>query len=141
VGLPLAHERQRHVPPLQGEPAPHAGGGVDHQHGLGQCRSAQADPRRVRDHEGAIVNFTAGLAQLVGERGIRVNSVLPGPVWTPLIPATLPPDQVEGFGRDTPLGRPAQPAELAPIYVLLASDEASYMSGSAVAVTGGRPVI
>jgi NAD(P)-dependent dehydrogenase (short-subunit alcohol dehydrogenase family) len=91
--------------------------------------------------KGAIVNFTAGLAQLVGERGIRVNSVLPGPVWTPLIPATLPPDQVEGFGRDTPLGRPAQPAELAPIYVLLASDEASYMSGSAVAVTGGRPVI
>jgi NAD(P)-dependent dehydrogenase (short-subunit alcohol dehydrogenase family) len=91
--------------------------------------------------KGAIVNFSAGLAQLVGERGIRVNSVLPGPVWTPLIPSTLPPEQVEGFGRNTPLGRPAQPAELAPVYVLLASDESSYTSGSAVAVTGGRPVI
>jgi NAD(P)-dependent dehydrogenase (short-subunit alcohol dehydrogenase family) len=91
--------------------------------------------------KGAIVNFTAGLAQLLGERGIRVNSVLPGPVWTPLIPSTMPPDQVEGFGADTPLGRPAQPAELAPAYVLLASDEASYITGSAVAVTGGRPVL
>jgi len=82
-----------------------------------------------------------GLAQLLGPRGIRVNAVLPGPVWTPLIPSTLPPEQVEWFGEDTPLGRPAQPAELAPIYVLLASDESSYLSGSAVAVTGGRPVI
>ena len=91
--------------------------------------------------KGAIVNFTAGLAQLLGSRGIRVNSVMPGPVWTPLIPSTMPPDQVEGFGANTPLGRPAQPAELAPVYVLLASDEASYVSGSAVPVTGGRPVI
>jgi hypothetical protein len=91
--------------------------------------------------KGAIVNFSAGLAQLLGERGIRINSVLPGPVWTPLIPATLPPDQVEGFGADTPLGRPAQPVELAPVYVLLASDESSYVSGAAVPVTGGRPVI
>ena len=91
--------------------------------------------------KGAIVNFSAGLAQLLGPRGIRVNSVLPGPVWTPLIPSTMPPEQVEDFGADTPLGRPGQPAELAPIYVLLASDEASYMSGAAVAVTGGRPVI
>jgi NAD(P)-dependent dehydrogenase (short-subunit alcohol dehydrogenase family) len=91
--------------------------------------------------KGAIVNFSAGLAQLLGPRGIRVNSVLPGPVWTPLIPATMPPDQVEEFGADTPLGRPGQPAELAPIYVLLASDEGSYVSGSAVPVTGGRPVL
>jgi NAD(P)-dependent dehydrogenase (short-subunit alcohol dehydrogenase family) len=91
--------------------------------------------------KGAIANFTAGLAQLLGPRGIRVNSVLPGPVWTPLIPATMPPDQVEGFGADTPLGRPGQPAELAPVFVLLASDEASYMTGSAVAVTGGKPVL
>ena len=91
--------------------------------------------------KGAIANFTAGLAQLLGPRGIRVNSVLPGPVWTPLIPATLPPDHVEGFGADTPLGRPGQPAELAPVFVLLASDEASYISGSAVAVTGGKPVL
>ena len=91
--------------------------------------------------KGAIANFTAGLAQQLGERGIRVNSVLPGPIWTPLIPSTMPPDQVEEFGRNTPLGRPGQPAELAPIYVLLASDEASYMSGGEYPVTGGKPVL
>jgi NAD(P)-dependent dehydrogenase (short-subunit alcohol dehydrogenase family) len=91
--------------------------------------------------KGAIENFTAGLAQLVAERGIRANSVLPGPIWTPLIPATLRPDEVEGFGSQVPLGRPGQPAELAPVYVLLASDEASYVSGSAVAVTGGNPIV
>lgn len=89
----------------------------------------------------AIANFTASLAQLIGDRGIRVNSVAPGPVWTPLIPATMPADSVEGFGDDTPLGRPAQPAELAPVYVLLASDESSYVSGARFAVTGGKPVL
>jgi NAD(P)-dependent dehydrogenase (short-subunit alcohol dehydrogenase family) len=91
--------------------------------------------------KGAIANFTAGLAQLLGERGIRVNSVLPGPIWTPLIPSTMPPDQVKEFGQQVPLGRPGQPAELAGIYVLLASDEASYMSGGAYPVTGGKPVL
>ena len=89
----------------------------------------------------AIVNFSAGLAQMLGDRGIRVNSVAPGPIWTPLIPATMPPDQVEGFGEDTPLGRAGQPAELAPAYVLLASDDGSYISGARIAVTGGRPII
>jgi NAD(P)-dependent dehydrogenase (short-subunit alcohol dehydrogenase family) len=91
--------------------------------------------------KGAIANFTAGLAQLLAERGIRVNSVLPGPIWTPLIPSTMPPDQVAEFGKHVPLGRPGQPAELAPLYVLLASDEASYMSGGAYPVTGGNPVL
>jgi len=91
--------------------------------------------------KGAIANFTAGLAQLLADRGIRVNSVLPGPIWTPLIPSTMPPDQVEDFGKQVPLGRPGQPAELAPIYVLLASDEASYMSGGAYPVTGGNPIL
>jgi NAD(P)-dependent dehydrogenase (short-subunit alcohol dehydrogenase family) len=89
----------------------------------------------------AIANFCASLAQLLGDRGIRVNSVAPGPVWTPLIPATMPPEKVESFGQDTPLGRPGQPAELAPVYVLLASDEGSYISGARVAVTGGRPIL
>jgi NAD(P)-dependent dehydrogenase (short-subunit alcohol dehydrogenase family) len=74
-------------------------------------------------------------------RGIRVNSVAPGPIWTPLIPATMPEERVQHFGEDTPLGRAGQPAELAPVYVLLASDEASYVSGARVAVTGGRPVL
>jgi NAD(P)-dependent dehydrogenase (short-subunit alcohol dehydrogenase family) len=91
--------------------------------------------------KGAIANFSAGLAQLLGERGIRVNSVAPGPIWTPLIPSTMPPEHVEKFGTNTPLGRPGQPAELAPVYVLLASDEASYVSGTRVEVTGGRPVL
>jgi NAD(P)-dependent dehydrogenase (short-subunit alcohol dehydrogenase family) len=89
----------------------------------------------------AIANLCASLAQMLGERGIRVNSVAPGPIWTPLIPATMPPERVEKFGSDTPLGRAGQPAELAPVYVLLASDEASYISGARIAVTGGRPIL
>lgn len=89
----------------------------------------------------AIANFCASLAQLLGDRGIRVNSVAPGPIWTPLIPSTLPAEAVESFGDNTPLGRMGQPAELAPVYVLLASDEASYVSGARVAVTGGRPIL
>ena len=89
----------------------------------------------------AIANFSASLAQLLGDRGIRVNSVAPGPIWTPLIPATMPPDKVGSFGGDTPLGRPGQPAELAPTYVLLASDDGSYISGARIAVTGGNPIL
>ncbi|MCD9047273.1 MULTISPECIES: SDR family oxidoreductase [unclassified Luteimonas] len=91
--------------------------------------------------KGAIANFTAGLAQMLAEKGIRVNSVAPGPIWTPLIPATLPPDSVKDFGQQVPLKRPGQPAECAPIYVLLASDEASYMTGGRYAVTGGTPIL
>jgi NAD(P)-dependent dehydrogenase (short-subunit alcohol dehydrogenase family) len=89
----------------------------------------------------AIANFCASLAQLLGEKGIRVNSVAPGPIWTPLIPATMPTEKVESFGSDVPLGRVGQPAELAPVYVLLASDDGSYVSGARIAVTGGRPVL
>ena len=91
--------------------------------------------------KGAIANFTAGLAQLVAKQGVRVNCVAPGPIWTPLIPSTMPPDHVENFGKNTPLGRAGQPAELAPAYVLLASDEASYMTGAMLPVTGGRPML
>ncbi|MBF6209770.1 SDR family oxidoreductase [Nocardia puris] len=89
----------------------------------------------------AIANFSASLAQLLGPRGIRVNSVAPGPIWTPLIPSTMPEEKVTRFGDDTPLGRAGQPAELAGAYVLLASDEGSYISGARVAVTGGRPIL
>ncbi|HAQ60196.1 MAG TPA: NAD(P)-dependent oxidoreductase [Microbacterium sp.] len=89
----------------------------------------------------AIANMTASLAQLLAERGIRANSVAPGPVWTPLIPSTMPEEKVESFGQQVPLGRPAQPAELAPVYVMLASDEASYVSGARIAVTGGKPIL
>jgi NAD(P)-dependent dehydrogenase (short-subunit alcohol dehydrogenase family) len=89
----------------------------------------------------AIANMSASLAQLLARKGIRANSVAPGPIWTPLIPATMPEEKVESFGENVPLGRPGQPAELAPVYVMLASDEASYVSGARVAVTGGRPIL
>jgi NAD(P)-dependent dehydrogenase (short-subunit alcohol dehydrogenase family) len=88
-----------------------------------------------------IANFTASLAQLYAEKGIRANSVAPGPIWTPLIPSTMPEEKVDSFGQQVPLGRAGQPAELAPVYVLLASDEASYVSGARVAVTGGNPIL
>lgn len=88
--------------------------------------------------KGAINNFTSGLAQMLAERNIRVNAVAPGPVWTPLIPSTMPEEAVKSFGENTPLGRAAQPAELAPPYVMLASDEASYITGATIPVTGGR---
>jgi len=91
--------------------------------------------------KGAIRNFTGGLAQLLAEKGIRANCVAPGPIWTPLIPSTMPPEKVEKFGQQVPMKRPGQPAELAPVYVMLASDEASYISGATVAVTGGAPII
>ncbi len=91
--------------------------------------------------KGAIQNFTASLSQSLAERGIRANSVAPGPIWTPLIPSTMPAAKVRSFGTQTPMKRPGQPAELAPVYVLLASDEASYVSGTMVAVTGGKPII
>lgn len=91
--------------------------------------------------KGAISNFTAGLAGMLGERGIRVNAVAPGPIWTPLIPATMPEEKVQSFGGDTALGRAGQPSELAGAYVLLASDEGSYMTGAIIPVTGGRPML
>jgi hypothetical protein len=86
----------------------------------------------------AQVAFTKALAQDLGSRGIRVNAVAPGPIWTPLIPATSWPDKLPSFGQDTPLGRAGQPAELAPAYVFLASQEASYISGAVLPVTGGK---
>ncbi|MGB3911392.1 MAG: SDR family oxidoreductase [Pseudolysinimonas sp.] len=86
----------------------------------------------------AQVAFTKALAQQLGARGIRVNAVAPGPIWTPLIPATAWPDKVPTFGQDTPLGRAGQPAELAPAYVFLASPESSYVSGAILPVTGGK---
>jgi NAD(P)-dependent dehydrogenase (short-subunit alcohol dehydrogenase family) len=89
----------------------------------------------------AIVNFTANLAQETVERGIRVNAVAPGPVWTPLIAATMPEEKVEDFGADeSPMGRAGQPAELAPAYVFLASQESSYITGETIRVTGGVPL-
>ncbi|HEX6970040.1 MAG TPA: SDR family oxidoreductase [Micromonosporaceae bacterium] len=91
--------------------------------------------------KGAIVNLTKALAADVIQRGIRVNAVAPGAIWTPLIPSTMPPNVVESFGTSAPIGRPGQPAELAPAYVFLASPESSFMTGEVIAVTGGRPIV
>jgi len=91
--------------------------------------------------KGGIANMTGALAGMLAEKGIRANSVAPGPIWTPLIPATMPPEQVKTFGQQVPFGRPGQPAEVAPVYVLLASDEGSYISGARIAVTGGKPIL
>ncbi|MDC7746384.1 MULTISPECIES: SDR family oxidoreductase [Rhizobium] len=91
--------------------------------------------------KGAIQNFTAGLAQLLAEKGIRANAVAPGPIWTPLIPSTLPEDSVSNFGKQVPMKRPGQPAELATAYVMLADPLSSYVSGTTIAVTGGKPIL
>jgi NAD(P)-dependent dehydrogenase (short-subunit alcohol dehydrogenase family) len=91
--------------------------------------------------KGAIHNFTAGLAQLLAPKGIRVNAVAPGPIWTPLIPSTLPEEAVEKFGEQVPMKRPGQPAELATAYVMLADPLSSYVSGATIAVTGGKPFL
>ncbi len=91
--------------------------------------------------KGAIQNFTAGLAQMLAEKGIRANSVAPGPIWTPLIPSTMPDENVRNFGKQVPMQRPGQPAELATAYVMLADTLSSYVSGATIAVTGGKPII
>ncbi|MDD9739588.1 MAG: SDR family oxidoreductase [Marinovum algicola] len=91
--------------------------------------------------KGAIQNFTVGLAQMLAPRGIRVNCVAPGPVWTPLIPATLPEESVQHFGENYPIGRPAQPAELATAFVMLADPLSSYTAGATVAVVGGQAMM
>jgi NAD(P)-dependent dehydrogenase (short-subunit alcohol dehydrogenase family) len=90
--------------------------------------------------KGGIVTFTKALAKEAIEKGIRVNGVAPGPIWTPLIPSTMPPEKGEKFGEDTPTGRAGQPAELAPVFVFLASQESSYITGEVIGVTGGEPL-
>jgi NAD(P)-dependent dehydrogenase (short-subunit alcohol dehydrogenase family) len=91
--------------------------------------------------KGAIQNFTGGLAQMLAEKNIRVNAVAPGPIWTPLIPSTMPEEAVRNFGKQVPMKRAGQPAELATTYVMLADPLSSYTSGTTVAVTGGKPFI
>ncbi|MNE28838.1 General stress protein 39 [compost metagenome] len=91
--------------------------------------------------KGAVSNFTAGLAEMLAEKGIRVNAVAPGPIWTPLIPSTMPAEKAAKFGQNTLIGRAGQPAELAGAYVLLASELGSYMTGAVIPVTGGEIMI
>ena len=89
----------------------------------------------------AITNFTASLGQLIAEKGVRVNCVAPGPIWTPLIPSTMPPEKAQSFGQDVPMKRPGQPKEVATLFVFLASDDSSYVTGARYAVTGGTPIL
>ena len=90
--------------------------------------------------KGAIVTFTKALSDMAIEKGVRVNAVAPGPVWTPLIPSTMPKEKVKEFGKNTPIGRAGQPSELAPAFVFLASQDSTYITGEVLGVTGGRPV-
>ena len=90
--------------------------------------------------KGAIVTFTKALSEEAIKHGVRVNAVAPGPIWTPLIPSTMPPEKALNFGKDTPMERPGQPAELAPLFVFLASNDSSYITGEIIGVTGGKPL-
>jgi NAD(P)-dependent dehydrogenase (short-subunit alcohol dehydrogenase family) len=105
-------------------------------------QAAQPSPQLLHyaATKGAISTFTKGLAQEVAERGIRVNAVAPGPIWTPLVAMSFPAEKNAQFGADTPLGRPGQPGELAPLYVFLACDESRYISGEVIGATGGKPL-
>jgi NAD(P)-dependent dehydrogenase (short-subunit alcohol dehydrogenase family) len=105
-------------------------------------QAAQPSPQLLHyaATKGAISTFTKGLAQELGEQGIRVNAVAPGPIWTPLVVMSFPADKNAEFGEDTPLGRPGQPAELAPLYVFLATDDSRYISGEVIGATGGKPL-
>ena len=103
--------------------------------------SSKPDLLAYATTKGAIQNFTAGLAQLLAEKGIRANAVAPGPIWTPLIPSTMPEEAVVNFGKQVPMKRPGQPAELATAYVMLADPLSSYVSGATIAVTGGKPIL
>jgi NAD(P)-dependent dehydrogenase (short-subunit alcohol dehydrogenase family) len=106
-----------------------------------QSRQPSAHLLAYASTKGAVSNFTAGLAEMVAEKGIRVNAVAPGSIWTPLIPSTMPPEKTLKFGQQTLIGRPSQPAEPAGAYVLLASDLGSYMTGAVIPVTGGEIMI
>lgn len=141
MGLHFPAQHRRLLPPRQGRPAAH--GPRSSIIGSSSVNSDSPNPTLApyAATKAAVANFSASLAQLLGDKGIRVNSVAPGPIWTPLIPSTMPPESVESFGDNVPLGRAGQPAELAPTYVLLASDDGSYISGARVAVTGGRPIL
>ena len=105
-------------------------------------QAAQPSPQLLHyaATKGAISTFTKGLAQEVAERGIRVNAIAPGPIWTPLVAMSFPGEKNSQFGADTPLGRPGQPGELAPAYVFLAGDESRYISGEVIGATGGKPL-
>jgi NAD(P)-dependent dehydrogenase (short-subunit alcohol dehydrogenase family) len=141
VGPHVPHQHLRDVLPVPGRRAAHAAGLGDREHDVDPVEGPLAAAPGLRRHEGRVSNFTAGLAQMVADRGIRVNAVAPGPIWTPLIPSTMPAEKAASFGQQVPLSRAGQPKELAAAYVLLASDDGSYMSGAVIPVTGGKAML
>ena len=139
VGPHVPHQHLRHVLPVPGGGAAHEAGRLDHQHDLDPVERPVAPAAAYAATKGAISNFTAGLAQMLADRGIRVNAVAPGPIWTPLIPSTMPAEKAASLRQQAPLGRAGQPKELAPAFVLLASDEGSYITGAVCrSPAGGR---
>lgn len=134
MGTDLQGQHPRDVLPYQGRRSPYEAGQLHHQHRVDQFRRAAL--LAYATTKGAIHNFTAGLAQMLAEKGIRANAVAPGPIWTPLIPSTMPAESVENFGKQVPMKRPGQPVELATSYVMLADPLSSYVSGATIAVTG-----
>ena len=141
MGPHISRKHPRHVLSDQGRRSAHEGRQCHHQHGVDQFRHPNPILLPYATTKGAIQNFTAGLAQLLADKGIRANAVAPGPIWTPLIPSTLPEDSVSNFGKQVPMKRPGQPAELATAFVMLADPLSSYMSGATIAVTGGKPIL
>jgi NAD(P)-dependent dehydrogenase (short-subunit alcohol dehydrogenase family) len=138
----MAEQKQKQQPPQQQTPPGHEAQLTPQaDHG----ETSYVGHGRLAGKAAVITGGDSGIgravAQLLAEKGIRVNSVAPGPIWTPLIPSTMPPDQVTSFGQQVPMKRPGQPVEVAPVYVMLASDEASYISGARIPVTGGTPIL
>lgn len=133
-------QHPRDVLPLQGCGSPYAARERYHQHGFSECRSPSPHLLAYATTKGAIQNFTAGLAQMLAEKGIRANVVAPGPIWTPLIPSTMPEEAIKPFGKQVPMQRLRRPAKLATAYVMLADPLSSHVSGATIAVTGGKPI-
>jgi NAD(P)-dependent dehydrogenase (short-subunit alcohol dehydrogenase family) len=133
MGAYFQSQHSRDVLSHQGSRAAHAAWQRHHQYLLDQLDIPNPTLLAYATTKGAIQNFTAGLAQLLAEKGIRANTVAPGPIWTPLIPSTMPEDAVAKFGKQVPMQRPGQPAERATTYVMLADPLSSYVSGATIA--------
>ena len=142
MGQNLSHQHLQHVLSHEGGAAAHLkpGSAIVNTSSI-NAKSPNPTLLAYATTKGAIANFTAGLAQLLADKGIRVNCVAPGPIWTPLIPSTMSEEAVKNFGKQVPMQRPGQPAELATAYVMLADPLSSYVSGATIAVTGGKPFL
>jgi NAD(P)-dependent dehydrogenase (short-subunit alcohol dehydrogenase family) len=141
MGIDLQGQHPCDVLSYQGRVGHMKPGSCHHQYRIDQSDAPNPSLLAYATTKGAIHNFTAGLAQMLAEKGIRANAVAPGPIWTPLIPSTLPEDAVANFGKQVPMQRRASRSELATAYVMLADPLSSYVSGATIAVTGGKPFL